>query len=135
MPMHNLIVTDQDLDTRVDAYVTRALPDDIPSRMFVKKLMDAGRLTVNGHPLNETYLAAGTPPSTIRFDTVVPAGRLWVMGDNRSDSADSRAHLGDPGGGTVPLDHIVGRVVAVWWPFDRLTGVGAPDAARTTTTG
>ena len=95
----------------------------------------AGRLTVNGHPLTEAYLPAGTPPSTIRFDTVVPAARLWVMGDNRSDSADSRAHLGDPGGGTVPLDHIVGRVVAVWWPFDRLTGVGAPDAALTTTTG
>jgi len=95
----------------------------------------AGRLTVNGTPLTETYLASGTPPSLIRFDIVVPAGRLWVMGDNRSDSADSRAHLGDPGGGTVPLDHVVGRVMAVWWPFGRVTGVGSPDATRTTTTG
>jgi signal peptidase I len=94
-----------------------------------------GRLTVNGTALTETYLPSGTPPSTVRFDIVVPAGRLWVMGDNRSDSADSRAHLGDPGGGTVPLDHVVGRVVAVWWPFNRATGVGSVDATRTTTTG
>lgn len=94
-----------------------------------------GRLTVNGAALTETYLPSGTAPSTVRFDIVVPAGRLWVMGDNRSDSADSRAHLGDPGGGTVPLDHVVGRVVAVWWPFDRVTGVGSVDATRTTGTG
>lgn len=95
----------------------------------------AGRLTVNGTALVETYLPAGAMPSMIRFDVVVPRDRLWVMGDNRSDSADSRAHLGDPGGGTVPLDHVVGRVVAVWWPFNRVTGVGSPDALRTTTTG
>jgi signal peptidase I len=94
----------------------------------------AGRLTVNGTPLQETYLPAGTVPSLTHFDTVVPAGRLWVMGDNRSVSGDSRQHLGDPGGGTVPLDHVVGRVVAVWWPFGRMTGVGSVDATRTTTT-
>ncbi|HET9657870.1 MAG TPA: signal peptidase I [Kineosporiaceae bacterium] len=92
-----------------------------------------GRLTVNGTPLSETYLPTGTVPSETRFDVVVPAGRLWVMGDNRGVSADSRAHLGDPGGGTVPLDHVVGRVVAVWWPFSRGTGVGSVDATRGTT--
>ena len=55
------------------------------------------------------------------------------MGDHRSESGDSRSHLGDPGGGTVPLDQVVGRVVAVWWPFDRVgavprttAGAGAP---------
>jgi signal peptidase I len=93
-----------------------------------------GRLTVNGTPLVESYLPVGTVASTERFDIVVSAGRLWVMGDNRNDSADSRAHLGDPGGGTVPLDHVVGRVVAVWWPFTRITGVGSVDATRTTST-
>lgn len=87
-----------------------------------------GRITVDGIALNERYVARGGIPSRERFDIVVPAGRLWVMGDNRSVSDDSRAHLGDPGGGTVPLDHVVGRVVALWWPLSRLGGVGRVDA-------
>jgi signal peptidase I len=87
----------------------------------------AGRLTVDGRPLVEPYLPAGTSASSVPFDIQVPAGRLWVMGDNRSDSADSRAHLGDPGGGTVPMDHVVGRVITVWWPWGRATGIGRTD--------
>jgi signal peptidase I len=92
----------------------------------------AGRLTVNGVPLAEPYLPTGLDASLVRFDIVVPIGRLWVMGDNRRVSADSRAHLGDPGGGTVPLDHVVGRVVAVWWPLRRATGIGAGGAPHVT---
>lgn len=80
---------------------------------------DQGRITVDGVPLDEGWVAPGQAPSTVEFDIVVPDGRLWVMGDNRANSADSRAHLGDPGGGTVPLDRIVGRVVAVYWPLSR----------------
>jgi signal peptidase I len=82
-----------------------------------------GRISVNGFPLDEPYLkqprASDTP-----FDIRVPPGRYWVMGDNRDDSGDSRAHLGDPGGGTVPRDHVVGRVISVWWPWGRATGIG-----------
>ncbi len=77
-----------------------------------------GRVTVNGTPLHEgSYLAAGEKPSLIRFDVEVPEGYIWVQGDNRSNSADSRVHLGDPGGGFIPVDDVVGKVFAVVWPW------------------
>jgi len=83
----------------------------------------SGRLLVNGVAVDEPYVAAGDAPSDLRFDIEVPAGRLWLMGDHRSDSADSRAHLGSPGGGTVALTDVVGRVVAVTWPLDSVGSV------------
>ena len=76
-----------------------------------------GRITVNGSALNEDYLAAGEKPSLIKFDKTVPKGYLWVQGDNRGHSADSRFHIGDPGGGFVPEDDVIGKVFAVVWPF------------------
>jgi signal peptidase I len=80
-----------------------------------------GRIRVDGTPLDETsYLAPGERPSLIRFHERVPDGSLWVMGDNRSQSADSRAHLGDPGGGMVPVGDVVGKVFAVVWPLKRV---------------
>ena len=57
---------------------------------------------------------------------LVPAGRLWVMGDHRGRSADSRAHLSDDHAGTVPIDRVVGRAFLVAWPLDRLTFLGVP---------
>ena len=86
----------------------------------------AGRLTIDGAPLDEPYVAPGEVPSDVRFDVVVPAGRLWVMGDDRGDSADSRAHLGAPGGGTVPVDRVVGRVVGIFWPLAHAGPVPRP---------
>ncbi|MGK5530258.1 signal peptidase I [Streptomyces sp. URMC 129] len=79
----------------------------------------SGRIEVNGEPLEEPYLYPGDAPSIVRFDVIVPEGRLWVMGDHRSDSADSREYLGSPGGGTVPEEKVIGRVELIGWPADR----------------
>ena len=76
-----------------------------------------GRLTVNGHPLDEPYLYPGNPPSLMKFSIQVPQGRLWVMGDHRSDSADSRYHTDKIGGGTIPESLVVGRAVVIAWPL------------------
>ncbi len=91
-----------------------------------------GRVTVNGIPLDESaYLYPGDSPSLQEFDVEVPEGLLWVMGDHRSNSADSRAHLGDPGGGFVPESKVVGRSMAVLWPLSRLGSVDVPDVFAT----
>ncbi|WP_329174210.1 MULTISPECIES: signal peptidase I [unclassified Streptomyces] len=85
-----------------------------------------GRLMVNGHPLDETYLYPGDTPSRVPFDIVVQDGRLWVMGDHRDDSRDSRDHLGDPGGGTVPVGRVIGRADWIGWPVGHWTRLRRP---------
>jgi signal peptidase I len=86
-----------------------------------------GKVTVNGVPLDEgQYLFPGNPPSTFKFSEVVPAGHVWVMGDHRSDSDDSRYHPGDPGGGAIPEKQVVGRAFLIIWPPSQLRDLPIP---------
>ncbi len=80
---------------------------------------EEGRVSVNGVPIDEPYLADGAVPSEMEFSVVVPADRLWVMGDNRQNSQDSRYKQGDPGGGSIPLRNVVGVAFLTLWPADR----------------
>jgi signal peptidase I len=79
-----------------------------------------GLVTVNGVALHEkSYIYPGDQPSLIRFSVIVPPGQLWVMGDNRYVSYDSRLRRGDPGNGTIPESQVVGRAFMIVWPPSR----------------
>jgi len=87
-----------------------------------------GKITVNGQEMNEPYVYAGNVPSDMNFDVTVPKGKLWVMGDHRGASADSRFHQDDINKGFVPLNRITGRVLAVIWPIKNISLVPNVDA-------
>ncbi len=86
-----------------------------------------GSVEVNGERLDESAYVTLSPQACQGDWTVmVPDDHLWVLGDNRSNSADSRAHMGDPGGGFIPSDDVVGKVFAVVWPPENWTFIGRP---------
>src|SRR6201992_3297570 len=87
-----------------------------------------GRVTVNGVALNEkSYLYPGNPPSQTRFSVTVPANSVWVMGDHRDVSYDSRGHqYGFPGGGAIPESAGVGRAFIKIWPFSQFGLLSVP---------
>ncbi|MGW0603679.1 signal peptidase I [Streptomyces sp. NPDC002640] len=98
-----------------------------------------GRLRINGRAVDESAFLGGDAPSAVRFDVVVPDGRLFVLGDHRAASSDSRDHLGSPGGGMVSVEDVTGRADWIVWPAGRwtrvepsraYTGVPAPDGAH-----
>lgn len=88
----------------------------------------SGRITVNGQAIDEPYVLDPTVVRNREFDVVIKDGYLWVMGDNRDNSADSVAHLGDPGGGQVRTDAVVGKSWLRVWPLNRAGGTGGTDA-------
>ncbi|RST09300.1 signal peptidase I [Streptomyces sp. WAC05374] len=88
-----------------------------------------GRLTINGTAVEEPYLRSEGPASSTPFTASVPDGQLFLLGDERSGSQDSRVHLQDPGHGSVPRGAVTARVDAVAWPpgsmVDRPQGFAA----------
>jgi len=89
-----------------------------------------GRLMVNGAPLDEPYINPTEVPQVRDFDVVVPEGKVWVMGDNRNHSADSRAHT-DSNGGFVDIADIEGKAAVIAWPLNRITALdNYPDVFR-----
>ena len=129
------LATEDDPLTRLFNWVgpRLGLPDQSGDQHLIKRVIglpgdtvvccDAlGALSVNGVPLDEPYVVlpeGQTEVSGTSFSVVVPNNSLWVMGDNRYNSADSRANLSKPGGGFVPLGNVVGKAWVISWPAER----------------
>ncbi|AZM55798.1 signal peptidase I [Streptomyces sp. WAC 01529] len=113
------------------------LPSD-SERDLIKRVVGVGgdtvkccdkndKVTVNGVPLDEPYIHPGDKPSAFEFEVKVPKGRLFMMGDHRSDSADSRFHRTEKFAGTVSEDEVVGRALVIAWPFGHWSKLEEPD--------
>ncbi|MGW7266694.1 signal peptidase I [Streptomyces sp. NPDC054842] len=93
----------------------------------------SGPLKVNGKALNEeSYVFAGNTPCSIddqggQFKVKVPEGKIWVMGDHRQNSLDSRYHQQDANKGFVPVGNVVGRAIVIAWPPTRWDTLPVPD--------
>src|SRR5688572_8433742 len=93
-----------------------------------------GRATVDGQPLDEPYVFEDTPLESRVFGPVtVPEGRLWVMGDHRSASADSKAHITDRYSGTIVVDDVIGKDALIVWPVSRYDNLNSHDIHGTDT--
>jgi signal peptidase I len=89
-----------------------------------------GKLTINDKQTSEPYIFAGNKPSEMEFNVTVPEGKIWVMGDHRGSSADSRYHQDDVNNGFVPVDKVTGRVFAIIWPFKHFGLVPSHDPIK-----
>jgi signal peptidase I len=142
---------DQDLGWLRQTLIFVGLAPDESTKHLIKRVIGVAgdhvtccdaqaRLTVNGVALNETaylYTDSGNgqqvDPSTMQFDIVVPAGTIFVMGDHRNASRDSRCYLfdetdGPPGSmAFIPVENVVGSAIAIVFPFDRMRALSRPD--------
>lgn len=89
-----------------------------------------GIVTINGKETTEPYIFAGNKPSELDFNVTVPKGKIWVMGDHRGASADSRYHQDDVNNGFVPESKVTGRVVGIIWPVKNLGTVPSQDPLK-----
>ncbi|MFM7874448.1 MAG: signal peptidase I, partial [Actinomycetota bacterium] len=114
-----------------DALVFVGVIPDPSKQYLIKRVIGVGgdrvvccnakdQLEVNGVAINEPYVYPGDKPADNKFDVTVPKDFIWVMGDHRGASADSRYHTDDPNKGMVPLDKVTGRALFVIWPFSNL---------------
>jgi signal peptidase I len=114
-----------------DALVFVGVIPDPSKQYLIKRVIGVGgdrvvccnakdQLEVNGVAINEPYVYPGDKPAENKFDVTVPQDFIWVMGDHRGASADSRYHTDDPNKGMVPLDKVTGRALFVIWPFSNL---------------
>lgn len=128
--------SDSETNIVQDALVFIGLAPDTSSHYVVKRVVglggdqveccdDDGRITVNGEPIDEPYIYPGNAPSDASFEVTVPEDHVWLLGDHRSASADSRSHVEEPDQGAVPMDDIIGRTLSVVWPVDRWGGGGS----------
>ena len=79
-----------------------------------------GVVTINGKKTTEPYIFAGNKASELDFNITVPEGKIWVMGDHRGASADSRYHQDDVNNGFVPVSRVTGQVFGIIWPLKHL---------------
>jgi signal peptidase I len=89
-----------------------------------------GIVTINGKETDEPYISAGNKPSELDFNVTVPKGKIWVMGDHRGASADSRYHQDDVNNGFVPESKVTGRVVGIIWPIKNIGTVPSQDPLK-----
>lgn len=114
-----------------DAFVTVGILPNPTKQYLVKRVIGVAgdkveccskgkKLMINGAEIDEPYIFAGNTASDTNFNVTVPAGKIWVMGDHRGASADSRFHQDDINNGMVPTSKITGKVVGIIWPIKNL---------------